>query len=356
MPGLIGGGGLIAGGAMPVQAPSQGLMIAGGIGAGLSSFADSFLKARAMQQQNDLHQQELGLLQQKEAREAAGQAAGLSLKGQEAGYQYNPNTSSFTPTDLTTMKLQHQRDAYDPDSDLSNQRRQTAMQSLNEISPGLGNRMINGNMSANDIDTNELIGPVLKYKTEKDIKEQEFNRMMAMMGNRNERKDESDYQKNLEQNHAYTDARDQYLGVQSMVDMINRAKVNKADLASLPTELSNFVSHNKRLHSATIAAMTDPNSDILGKIQFNLSKAGKGVLDDATAGSLTRMLEGERQSALDQMQAAKDFETKNFQENRGRYPGTARPSTQSTQGLIPSQPSSLTPRQRNYLIQKLGGQ
>ncbi len=119
---------------------------AGALGNALSQGVDTYLRAKQQKTQQDLAQQQMGLMQQNAQ-------SGLLEKGQELGdngqVQFNPQMQQSKQ--LQAENLQRQQDSTDPDSDVSEAKRERAKGLLEFYKPGSG-KMISDKMSGQEVD------------------------------------------------------------------------------------------------------------------------------------------------------------------------------------------------------------
>jgi len=124
---------------------SADFAVAGGIGAGLSSFADSYLRAKQMQESNDRNQQYVDLAKQREN-------AGLLAQGMQASAS-NPTQVEYNPETLAIKEQQKQKskDELDPNSEVSKRGYEIRRQTMNQLSPGAGDKMVPQGASEADL-------------------------------------------------------------------------------------------------------------------------------------------------------------------------------------------------------------
>lgn len=141
---------------MPGPLISPGLMVAGGIGDAVSQGIDTYLKVKGLKNEEAYRNKTLGLLAAKQ---------GLSYDPNAQAGATNPNTgnpvdaSGFSQTPLlqaqtqaNIAEAQRKIDSNSPSSQYSISRRGFMKSSLNTVHPGLGDKLVTDDMSANDVD------------------------------------------------------------------------------------------------------------------------------------------------------------------------------------------------------------
>jgi len=147
--------------AAQINSDTSQMGLLGGIGNGLQSFADSYMKSKQIQQQNDLNQQYVNLAKQREN-------AGLLEQGMTSDNQGNV---AFTPEQkqirdvgqqnqiATVMRQQRNND---PASHESESKRKFMKGVFNEVSPGFGDETITDDMSGAQLQEQEpLVGHLM---------------------------------------------------------------------------------------------------------------------------------------------------------------------------------------------------
>ncbi len=328
---------------------SPGLMVAGGIGQGLSQGVDAFLKTRQMNQQNQQSKTALGLMAAKEGMDInpdtgliAPNAMGQARQAAQTGAYQNESAQS-------AQSLRELNQSNDPDSDYSKNiqplgkaymgyLKQTQAYKKNPTDfSGIEEAFNNG--SAHQI--NQIAGhPLLKDLVTGVAGQDRLNELLTAMamktsGNADkvDTKAESGFKDSLQKIKPYTEADASAQSADAVIDTVNNATKNKTSAASLPTELANFVSKGKRLHTSTIDAFTNPNSDIMTRIQQGIAKSATGTIPPAVAADIVQYLGNEKQSAVNQKQAVMKSEAENFKLIHGRYPKIYDPNAQP-QGLM----------------------
>lgn len=331
----------------------QGLLALGGIGKGLSSFMDSFQSAQAAERENKLKNAQLGLLAQKQGADFDPTTGLLSPNDLGKAQRESDLQSAKLSTAKSQQGLSELNEARDPNSDFS-----TANNALGSALGGYlkkkGTKGEYDDIAATLSDPNvsprtkQLLAehPAMKELLAGAKNDTDFARYLAVANKRNEgasdradqkktvtdQKLEDEFKKALVKNEGYKEADTAANSADGLINLVNNATKNKTSAASLPTELANFASKGKRLHTATVDAFANPNSDLMSRIQTGISKSTSGTIPPQVAKDIIQYLSGEKQSASQQRATVLKAEAEDFNKINGRYPKLYQPEAQ---GLLP---------------------
>lgn len=147
------------------------------------------------------------------------------------------------------------------------------------------------------------------------------------------------FKNNLGKNESYKQADTAANSADALVDLVRNATLNKTSASALPTELANFASKGKRLHTATVDAFTNPNSDILTRIQTGIQKSTNGTIPADVANDITQYLQLEKHAATLQRKSVLAREAEDFHKSHKRYPSFYSPAEEAPASNSPQQPA-----------------
>jgi len=183
-------------------------------------------------------------------------------------------------------------------------------------------------LSANDL--KQIQSPVelkAKIDEQKQVAQARIDQQTALrqmlMGNKTgtvDMKADEAFKTGLKTNEAYKEADTTANTADSLVNLVNQALSNKTSAQSLSTELANFASKGKRLHSATVEAFAHPNSDMMTRISQAINKSENGTITPDVAKDIVGYLNSEKNSALTQKQTVIQSEADDFSRIHGRMP------------------------------------
>lgn len=166
------------------------------------------------------------------------------------------------------------------------------------------------------------------------------NKQIAL-GQKND-KLEQDFANNLMQhNDPYKEANSAYTDADALITRVQDATTNKTSAQSLATELANFASKGKRLHTATVDAFLSPNSDLMSRINTAVSRSQTGTIPPDVANDVVNYLQSEKQAAGVQRQQAMGAAADQFKDINGSYPRIYHPDSP------PSAQAAATPTPRS---------
>ena len=332
---------------------SPGLQMAGGIGQGLLGGVNAFMQARQQQQENRLANAKMGLL------------------ASQSGYDYDPQSGAITPNaygnslkaarqsgiDLQQKQqeqaLRDLNSQNDPDSDVSKAargfgkaymgilRNTTAYKRNPDDFSGIEDAFTSDSSTHHSIMTlADKLKPLASEAIGEDRVNAMMNRFAAAAGQKtdaaeakkakDETKADTDFKNSLQRLDSYKQADTAANSADALIDTVNNATANKASAASLPTELANFASRGKRLHTATVDAFTNPNSDILTRIKSGIARSTTGTIPQDVAADIAKYLQAEKESAAYQKAQVIKSEAEDFKNIHGRYPKIYNPETAPT--------------------------
>lgn len=251
----------------------------------------------------------------------------------------NPNAGQFDALkkdanapveDLKTKtQMDRQSDLQDPNSTQSRIAVSLAQKQLKEA--GMDPSVVRG-LSAADLANFE---PTLKTIESITARKQIMALKNKELGLSKDTKLDDHFKESLSKNEAYKQADTTMQSADALIDTVNQAIRNKTSASALPTELAAFASKGKRLHTATVDAFTNPNSDIMTKIRSGIARSTTGTIPPDVANDIVNYLNHEKQSAEQQKQNVLKTESEDFQKVHKRFPAIYTPGQSSKSTAAP---------------------
>lgn len=160
--------------------------IAGGIGAGLTSFADAYVRAKQQKFTNEKNQQYADIAERKERSDEQGRQMGLLSQGMQVGdngdVEYNPDVQKQVE-DQRQLKTE----TYSPESEASNYKYKELYNQAKDINPDLAEAIPKGKSHSyyQNVVEPGLLGQV-KLKQVKDVAGMKNDALIELMKNKNE--------------------------------------------------------------------------------------------------------------------------------------------------------------------------
>jgi hypothetical protein len=285
------------------------LSLAGGIGNGLLSFANSYQKAKQQDQQNQVNQQYANIAKQ---RENAGLLGAGMQADEEGNVSYTPEQQQIKSEQQqqTQSNLDLQKRQADPDSDESKSGYQVRKNTLNALQKGAGDQIVPRGMS--EMDYQRTVDPFVEKsipgfsaKIKAQSSEDVANIKNQGASSQKDLKDLKDDQKSLANDPDYKSASNnvqEYGRLKTTLDQA--ASGNPIASNQMPILIAKFQSGLKRINPQEIAA--SGGSKALGaRVEQAMDEMKAGTISPQNLGFIKQMVEASAKNDLQTLEDVK---------------------------------------------------